>query len=242
MENGLALQGQLTERLELAKTEKHALNMLLHDYMPFIKKCVSAVFFKYNGQSKADNLTDAMLAFVHSVQTYKSEHGAFIQYAAVVIRNRLIDNARKEIAVQKRLFSLSAKIDEKNSTWETNTSLEVFNRAEEEKNLRLELEAINSEFSQWGLSWVTLLKKCPKQKRSRRIAMRIAKTVRESPGLLAETLKTRQLPITRLAETFPRKALEKYRHYIVALIILSQGDYPSVYSFLPQSFTKEDNS
>jgi len=58
--------------------------------------------------------------------------------------------------------------------------------------------------------------------------------------LLADTLKTRQLPITRLTEAFPRKALEKYRQYIAALIILSQGDYPYVYSFVPHFFTEED--
>jgi RNA polymerase sigma factor len=242
MERETVLQNRLTERLELARTDKHTLNTLLRDYMPFIKKCLSSVFFNHDSQSKADNLTDAMLAFVHSVQTYKSEHGAFIQYAAVVIRHRLIDNARKEIAVQKRMFSLSAKKDEKDMTWETGTSLEIFNREEEENNLRFEIEAINSEFSQWGFSWATVLKKCPKQARSRRIAMRVAEAVRESPGLLAETLKTRQLPITRLAETFPRKALEKYRPYIIALIILSRGDYPYVYSFVPQSFTGEDHS
>jgi DNA-directed RNA polymerase specialized sigma subunit len=92
MENESVLREQLGTRLELAKTDKHALNTLLHDYMPFIKKCVSAVFFK--NQSKTDNLTDAMLAFAHSVQTYKSERGAFIHYAAEVIHNRLIDNAR----------------------------------------------------------------------------------------------------------------------------------------------------
>jgi hypothetical protein len=61
MENEPVLQEQLGARLELAKTGKHALNVLLHDYMPFIKKCVFGVFFK--GQAKADNLTDAMLAF-----------------------------------------------------------------------------------------------------------------------------------------------------------------------------------
>jgi RNA polymerase sigma factor len=245
MGNEPVLQGQLEARLELAKTDKHVLNTLLHDYMPFIKKCMSAVFFKYNGrynsQAKADNLTDAMLAFVHSVQTYKSEHGAFIPYAAVVIRNRLIDNARKELAVQKPLFSLTAQTDETDTAWEAALSLQVFDRAEEEKNLRLEIEAVNREFSGWGFSWATLLKKCPKQERSRRTAMRIAEAVRESPELLADMLETRQLPITRLAETFPRKALEKYRHYIAALIILSQGDYPYVYSFVPQSFTKEGN-
>jgi RNA polymerase sigma factor len=227
----------------LAKTDKHALNTLIHDYMPFIKKCVSAVFFK--SQSKADNLTDAMFAFAHSVQTYKSEHGAFIQYAATVIRNRLIDNVRKELALQKHLVPFSAKADEKDmafhaEAWEAAVSLQVFNRAEEERNLCLEIETVNGEFDQWGFSWATLLKKCPKQERSRRAAMRIAEAVRKSPELLADTLKTRQLPVTRLAGTFPRKTLEKYRQYIAALIILSQGDYPYVYSFVPQSFTEED--
>jgi RNA polymerase sigma factor len=234
-------QGQLAARLELAKANKHVLNTLLHDYMPFIKKCVSGVFFK--SQSKADNLTDAMLAFTHSVQTYNPDNGTFIQYAAVVIRNRLIDNARKELAVQKPLLSLSAKagIEEKSTAWEAGVSLQAFDRVEEEKNLRLEIDAVNDEFSQWGFSWATLLKKCPKQERSRRIAMRIAETVRENPGLLADMLETRKLPITRLAEGFPRKTLEKYRQYIVALIILSQGDYPYVYSFVPHSFIEEDH-
>lgn len=235
-----AVQGQLTARVEAAKTDKHALNTLLHDYMPFIKKCVSGVFFK--SQLKADNLTDAMLAFAHSVKTYNPENGAFIQFAAAVIRNRLIDNARQELAAQKLFFSLSAKAEEKDSLWETNTALEAYNRAEEEQNLRLEIEAVNGEFSAWGFSWAALFKNCPKQERSRRICRRIAEAVRQSPGLLADTLSKRQLPVTRLAETFPRKTLEKYRQYIAALIILSQGDYPYVYSFVPQSFTEEENA
>ncbi|MDR0624212.1 MAG: hypothetical protein LBG10_07255 [Treponema sp.] len=234
---------ELGDRLERARTDKQALNTLIHDYMPFIKKCVSGVFFK--GQSKADNLTDAMLAFTHSVQTYNNEQGAFIRYAAAVIRNRLIDNARKELALQKHTISLSPKADEKETDgksagWETGVSWRVFDRAEEERNLRLEIEAVNNEFSRWGFSWGTLLKKCPKQERSRRVCRRAAETVQGSPGLLAETLKTRQLPLTRLAGIFPRKTLEKYRQYIAALIILSGGDYPYVYSFVPQSFTGEE--
>jgi RNA polymerase sigma factor len=233
-----ALQGQLGARLELARTDRRAVNTLLREYMPFIKKCVSSVFFE--GQSKADNLTDAMLAFARSVQAYRPEQGAFIQYAAAVIRNRLIDNARKELAVQKPLFSLSAKIDEKDIEFESGISLQAFDRAEEEKNLRLEIEALNDEFSEWGFSWATLLKKCPKQERSRAVCQRIAQAVQDSPALLDDTLRTRQLPVARLAETFPRKALDKYRQYIVALIILSQGNYPFVYSCVPQAFSGEE--
>ncbi len=237
------LAAQLQMQLQIARTDKRALNTLLHNYMPFIKKCVAGVFFK--SQLKADNLTDAMLAFAHSVQSYNPENGAFISYAAAVIRNRLIDNARKELALQKRFFSPAVRAgvytEEENADafWETGASLRAYDRAEEERNLRLEIEDVNSEFSRWGFSWESLLKKCPKQERSRRVCLRIAEAVRKSPELLADTLASHQLPVSRLAETFPRKALEKYRQYIVALIILAQGDYPYVYSFVPQSFTGE---
>jgi RNA polymerase sigma factor len=233
-------QGELTAQLLAARVDKHALNALLHDYMPFIKKCVAGVFFK--GQPKADNITDAMLAFAHSVQTYKPEQGAFIQYAAAVIRNRLIDNVRKELSVQKRFFSFSAGVGEKEAEWEYGASLKAYNREEEERNLRLEIEDANGEFAKWGFSWETLLKKCPKQERSRRVAVQIAETVRQDFNLLADTLKTRQLPVSRLAGLYPRKALEKYRHYISALIILSQGDYPYVYSFVPHPFAEEEKT
>lgn len=238
----LAVSGELAAQLQSARTDKHALNTLLQNYMPFIKKCVAGVFF--SNQSKADNLTDAMLAFAHSVQTYDPENGAFIQYAAAVIRNRLIDNARKELAAQKHFFSPPARVpigaDEEGPFWEAGVSLRAYDRAEEEANLRLEIDEVNREFSRWGFSWAGLLKKCPKQERSRRVCFRIAEAVRESPELLADTLKNRQLPVSRLAETFPRKALEKYRQYIAALIILLQGDYPYVYSFVPQSFAGEE--
>ena len=230
----------LALQVEAAKSDKRALNTLLNDYLPFIRKCVSSVFFK--GQSKADNLTDAMLAFAHSVQSYNPEHGAFIQYAATVIRNRLIDNARKELAVQKRFWPFSAKAGEKDLAWETGVSMQTYDIAEEERNLRHEIEAVNNEFAKWGFSWAALQKKCPKQERSRRMALRIADVIRQDAALLSDTLNSRQLPLSRLAETFPRKAVEKYRHYIVALIILTQGDYPYVYSFIPQPFSEEENT
>ncbi|MCL2006933.1 MAG: sigma-70 family RNA polymerase sigma factor [Treponema sp.] len=228
----------LPDRLLAAKTDKRALNTLLQNYMPFIKKCVSSVFFK--GQTRADNLTDAMLAFAHSVKTYDPEQGAFLQYAATVIRNRLIDSARKELLFQKRFFSL--KKDDKDNQTEIDISMRNHIRIEEEKSLSLEIEEVNLEFAKWGFSWASLLKNCPKQERSRKIAQRISQTILSDSSMLAETLSTRKLPISRLAETFPAKAPEKYRQYIAALIILSRGDYPYVYSFVPQPFSEEEDT
>jgi RNA polymerase sigma factor len=240
LEGDIVPQKELTALVQAAKTDKRTLNTLLHDYMPFIKKCVASVFLK--GQSKEDNLTDAMLAFAHSVQAYNPEQGAFIQYAATVIRNRLIDSIRKELSAQKRFISLDAWTDEINMAWENTVSLQAYDREEEERNMRLEIETVNGEFAQWGFSWETLLRKCPKQERSRRAALRIAKTVLLDAALLDHTLRTRQLPLLRLEAVFPRKTLEKYRQYIAALVIISQGDYPYLYSFVPHHFDEEENT
>ena len=224
---------ELPARLALAKSDRRELNMLLRDYTPFIKKCVSAVMFR--SQSKEDNLTEAMLAFAHSVQTYREEYGSFVAYAKTVIRNRLIDSARSELAYKNHIHYEEASDDEGGlPSWDSDMAIEAFNRQEEEKNLALEIEDVNAEFEKWGFSWASLQKKCPKQERSRRICQQIASAVLSSPALLTETLTKKLLPAASLGETFPKKALEKYRIYIIALILIQKGEYPYVYSFVPR--------
>ena len=239
LDDQITMQEDFKVQLLVAKTDKRALNTLIIDYLPFIRKCVEGIFF--NNQAKADNMTDAMLAFAHSIQSYNPEQGAFIQYAAAVIHNRLINNARKELLEEKRFFPLFfCKLGGKKLR--TGMAIQKYYREEEERNLRLEIEAVNSEFAKWGFSWATLLKNCPKQERSFRIAERAAQAILQDSAMLAEMLKTRQLPLVRLEETFPRKALKRYRLYIVARIMLSLGDYPYIYSFLPYPPTEEESA
>jgi len=230
----------LHERLSLARSDRRELSSLIRDYTPFIKKCVSTVMF--GSQSKEDNLTEAMLAFAHSVQTYKEDFGSFIAYARTVIKNRLIDSARSELAYKNHIHYDDSFGDENETpAWDSDMAIAAFNRQEEEKNLALEIEALNSEFEKWGFSWALLQKKCPKQERSRKICQKIARAVLESQVLMGEMTEKMSLPYTKLCETFPKKALEKFRHYIIALILIQKGEYPYIYSFVPQKFLLEEN-
>lgn len=229
----------LPEKLSLAKSDRRELSTLIRDYTPFIKKCVAAVMF--GSQSKEDCLTEAMLAFAHSVQTYKEEFGSFIAYARTVIKNRLIDSARSELSYKNHIHYETASDDENETPgWDSDMAITAFNRQEEEKNLALEIEALNEEFSKWGFSWAVLQKKCPKQERSRKVCQEIAKAVLQSPLLLCEMTDKMVLPYTKLCETFPKKALEKFRIYIIALILIQKGEYPYIYSFVPQKFLLEE--
>ena len=229
----------LPERLSLAQSDRGELSALIRDYTPFIKKCVAAVMF--GSQSKEDCLTEAMLAFAHSVQTYKEEFGSFVAYARTVIKNRLIDSARNELAYKNHIHYETASDDENETPgWDSDMAITAFNRQEEEKNLALEIEALNEEFEKWGFSWAVLQKKCPKQERSRKVCQEIAKAGLQSPLLLCEMTDKMVLPYTKLCETFPKKALEKFRIYIIALILIQKGEYPYIYSFVPQKFLLEE--
>ena len=216
----------------LAQSDKAALNKLIGEYLPFIKKCAAGVFF--DEQARMDNLTEAMLAFIHSVRTYNPQDGAFFDYARTVIRNRLIDAARREAKLQKRLFAIGAPGDETQREYEI--ARRGYDIAEEQKNFRAEIADINEEFSRWGFSWNALKKICPKQQRTRLACRRAAQKALENAALTGEMLAARKLPVKRLAAAagVSEKILDKYRRYIAAIIILARGDYPYTHSFLPR--------
>jgi RNA polymerase sigma factor len=230
------MESALVEKLELAKQNKRVLNALILEYTPFIKKSAAFVFFR--AQQRQEALTEAMLAFVHAVQTYNEGDGVFINYAGTVIHNRLLDTARRETKIQKRFFSFpfdASNNDENAVELEHEVSRYVYDIAKEKENLRMEITEVNKDFSGWGFNWKLLLKKCPKQERSRRVCFAVVKSIFETPGLIELIIRKRQLPVTELAATmgFSKKILEKYRHYIVAVIVLLEGDYPYIRAFLP---------
>jgi DNA-directed RNA polymerase specialized sigma subunit len=138
----------LHEKLALAKTDRKALNRFIGEYMSFIKKCAGGAFFKR--EARRENLSEAMLGFIKSVHAYKAENGVFIPFAQTVIHNRLIDAARREMKIQKPLFSIYPEADENDAPWERDLAQRKYDLLIEQENLRMEITDINEEFSQWG--------------------------------------------------------------------------------------------
>jgi RNA polymerase sigma factor len=222
---------ELIAKITRAKTDKRTLAGLLTDYLPFIKKTVAGVFYKR--ERRQDNLTEAMLAFTRSVKTYEEKKGSFIAYARIVIKNRLIDAARKESKTRRRLFFISEKDERARGAWEADVARRDYDLMEEQNNLRMEIDEIKSLFEDWDFTWEKLMKNCPKRERSRRTCHTIARRVLEDEQLTAEMLRTRRLPAGRLsAKTgFSLKILEKYRQYIAAVVLIMRGDYPTCMHF-----------
>jgi RNA polymerase sigma factor len=234
------LPEDLTDKIIRAKTDKRTLAGLLTDYLPFIKKAVSNVFYKR--EQRQDNLTEAMLAFTRSVKTYDEKSGSFVAYARTVIKNRLIDAARKELKTPAPVSFISEKEEDGAMAWEADVAKRDYDLTEEQNNLRMEIDEINTRFADWGFTWEKLMKNCPRQERSRRTCHIIARRILEDEDLAAKMLGARQLPAGRLsAKTgFSLKIFEKYRYYIAAVVLIMRGDYPYIHSFLPRFFDTEE--
>ena len=229
------LLGQIAE----AKTNKERMGFLVNAYMPFIKKCISDVFFKKEQQE--EYITEAMLGFLQSVQTFNNESGTFIPYAQTVIRNRLLNVAAKESRIKKwhiPFFLKKTPSDDEGVAEYSPPEIEAAQRnyevTVERENLRYEIAEINAEFAGWDFDIIDLCEHRPKQDRSRLTCQTIANAALAHPGLVAEMKETRKFPVKKIiALTGCReKIIEKYRRYIVALILIMSGEYPYIQSFL----------
>jgi RNA polymerase sigma factor len=219
-------------RIAEAKNNRAVLNSLTGDYLPFIRKCVSGVFYKR--QAQEEHLSEAMLGFLQSVNTYSGERGAFISYAQAVIHNRLVNAANKERRMFQKQIPLE-QTDAEISPVEYESAQRSYELAVERENLHAEIEEINAEFAAWGFDVNDLVKYRPKQERSRKTCQKIARAVLLNPAVLETMKRTHQVPVKQLMAVtgFSEKIFEKYRRYIAALVVIESGDYPYIRSFLP---------
>ena len=78
-----------------AKNSNEKADELIRQYIPFIR-AEAAKFLGAPCTDSDDAFSIAMIAFHEAIITYNRERGAFLSYAALLIRNRLIDEQRKE--------------------------------------------------------------------------------------------------------------------------------------------------
>lgn len=96
-----------------AKADPDAADGLIKQYMGFIRAEARKLSF---GDGE-DELSIAMLAFYEAALGYEKNRGAFLQYAAKVIRSRLIDYHRARAATAATLPHRRAPRPTARSCW-----------------------------------------------------------------------------------------------------------------------------
>ncbi|WP_430886195.1 sigma factor [Fusibacter sp. JL216-2] len=225
----------LEERIAAAKLDPSEMEALIQDYEPFVRATISKTLKKYI-QSDDENLTIGMMGFHEAVVHYDLAKGSFLSYAKIVIRNKLIDEVRREHNQTKNI-ELARYVDDDVSTVQrvyNDKALEVFENRKVQNQRKDDIVIYRETLKEWDMTMDDLLSVSPKKKSLLKLYQSIGKTLAEDEEIMTHMRQTRRLPAKFILERFKidRKKLDRGRKYIIAVAELWAGDFESLQSFI----------
>lgn len=220
-------QHQIIKDVYAAKSDLQKADSLIQSYLPFIRsETAKSIGKPCTGQE--DEFSIAMMAFHEAVLGYEKDRGAFLSYAALLIRSRIIDYRRKEARHQGHL-SLYVENGDDGQTLLDEVA-DAKDHFEESANLeatKQEIEELAAILAKYGLSFADVTENSPKQERTLKACTAAVAYAAENRELLDELLRTGKLPLAKLAEGSgtERKTLERHRNYLFAMLLLQTNGY-----------------
>lgn len=181
-----------------------------------------------------DELSIALIAFNSACDSYKSNKGNFLGYASVLIRNSLIDFFRKSKDTPYLIFDDDSDKDINNYI-DNKSSLIEFEKEQENSRKAEEIAMFSVELSKYKLSLEDLLQASPSHIDTRSTLLNIAFKCSKREDILSHIKSKKCLPLKQMVlfTGTNRKFFEKWRRYILVLILIISGnEYPYIKSYL----------
>ena len=217
---------QIITQVYQAKEDSRAADALIASYMPFIKS-ETAKFLNRPPDQSDDELSIAMFAFYEAIRSYSKSRGAFLSFASMQIKSRLIDQYRKEKR-NKGQISLDSADEDQTELLETIPDDHNDYEANEMREAtRQEIEELSAQMNDFGVSMTDFADNSPRQGRTVEICQKAVHYARNHPDLLDDFLRTKRVPIAKLAAgaSVDRKSLERHRRYLVAVLLICTNGY-----------------
>lgn len=182
----------------------------------------------------------ALLAVSEAIDSFDDEKGAFWNYAALVIKRRIIDNVRAnsgreaELSVAPETFSGDFPDDESDAS--ISISRQVMNKTASyvDNSLKDEIEALSQELSEYGIDLFDLPALAPKSAKTRASCISLLKGFFTPPPLTGELKRTKSLPMKEMVKRSgeSRKLADRYRKYLIAAALVRAGDYNGISEYI----------
>lgn len=228
---------KIIQQVYAAKEDAQEADRLIGAYLPFIKTETAKFLKRPPIEGHDDELSIAMIAFHEAIHGYSRIRGAFLKYAAMLIRSRLIDYSRREQR-HSRVVSLDTPAGEEDTPLgETLADERDLHEETTVRNAtRTEIEELTRQMQEFGVSLSDVADNCPKQQRTLDACRKALQYARENPELLESLLQTKKLPIGQLTagSGVERKTLERHRKYMVALLLIYTNGYEIIRGHLKQ--------
>ena len=225
----------------LAKQDERELEKLVRKRRRFILGCAHKETRRFVTESD-DEWSVALIAFHEAVMSYDLDKGSFRNFAALVIRRRLMDefgrNARRRSEITADLSG--AGLDENDEAVpiqievQRRISEEAIRRQETETSVRDEIEAVGQLLGRYGISFFELPGCSPKAQKTKSACALVIRALIGDEELMRQLRSGGTLPIKKICEItgVPRKIPENHRKYIIAAAEILYGDYPQLAEYL----------
>lgn len=218
---------------------KDVREILIKKYTPFILRVSSTFCNRYLVMGEDDEASIGLLAFNEAIDKYSSNKGAkFLTFAEVVIKRRLTDFYRKESKFKNNVVPLTTFQDEENQEQEF-----VNEFSEATKAYQIEQEALDKKheilqysklLANFDITMTDLVKISPKHHDARCRAYQVAKLITENDEYVKYLWDKKALPLKKIEDkaNVSRKTLERQRKYIIALVLILQGNFEHLNSYI----------
>ena len=204
----------LVARVLAAKRDPRCADDLVRDYLPFIK----AETAKFMGRSPQQGRDDEL--------GYDRSRGAFLAFASMSVRHRLLDFARRErrhadvVSLDEGRFD-GGEGDERTLVETIASERDELDERQTREASRQEIAQFAAELESFGLTFLDVSENCPRQQRTLEACRRVLDCARKNPELLDRLLRTKKLPMAELARGagVERKTIERHRRYLVAVLL-----------------------
>lgn len=219
---------------DIQQGNEHLREEFLMSQKEFIRGYASYVCKTCLDWHNDDELSVALIAFNKAVDTYepaadKYDPAAgkrFTGYAKALIRNSLVDYFRSSQKSASESLNTLNGIEESLNRLQTAASLNSYLLELDQKERAYEIKSLKELLSQFGLTLPVLVQNSPRHRDTRDSLKDIAlKTAGES-ALVERIYREKRLPLKeiQLLTGAKRKLLEKWRRYLLSLILIASSE------------------
>lgn len=225
----------INARLEGIRHNTEMTGRFVEEYKPFIASCAEKVAGRYMNYGTDDELSIAMIAFVEAIGSFDSTKGNFFTFSRNVIKRRIIDFYRSEKR-HSNVVSLNLYMEDKDEEYDLSSGEAIRNFTDQKlaEQRRQELKELGKELAHWNITYQDLARVSPKHKKTRQQCAELAGVILSRPDILQPIMIKKYLPVAELERVsgLPRKLIERFRKYIIAVVVIAVGDYECIKDYI----------